>query len=146
MKNGFELLTMSNTHEDLMKYRENGAIRGKYLGFPQLHQHYSMSLPGCTDFTGFPACFTKDQLVITNRGDIPISEIKKGDFVLSYNHEIGINEMKMVINTPIHKTKEKILKIKMKDGTIIKCTENHLFWNGSEYVKIKELLLLTDKK
>lgn len=55
MKNGFELLTMANTHEDLMKYRENGAIRGNYLGFPQLHQHYSMSLPGCTDFTGFPA-------------------------------------------------------------------------------------------
>lgn len=55
MKNGFQLLDYQNTREDLLKYRENGAIRGKFLGFPILHEHYSMSLPGCTDFTGFPA-------------------------------------------------------------------------------------------
>lgn len=55
MKKGFEILNNSNTRESIMKYRENGAIRGKYLGFPFLDEHYSMSLPGCTDFTGFPA-------------------------------------------------------------------------------------------
>jgi twinkle protein len=54
MKQGFEILTSKNSFDDLLKYRENGAIRGKYLGFPILHEFYSMSLPGCTDWTGFP--------------------------------------------------------------------------------------------
>jgi len=54
MKQGFELLNYQNTRDDLLKYRENGAIRGKYLGFPILHENYTMSLPGTTDITGFP--------------------------------------------------------------------------------------------
>jgi len=54
MKQGFELLNYQNSRDDLLKYRENGAIRGKYLGFPILHENYTMSLPGTTDITGFP--------------------------------------------------------------------------------------------
>ena len=54
MIKGFEILTESNTHEDLLKYREKGALRGVYLGFPMFHEHYTMSLPGVTDVTGFP--------------------------------------------------------------------------------------------
>lgn len=55
MKKGFEVLNRENTREDLLKYRESGALRGKYLGFPFLEEHYTMALPGVTDFTGFPA-------------------------------------------------------------------------------------------
>lgn len=146
MKNGFEILDSNNSREDLLKYRESGAIRGKFLGFPILHENYTMSLPGTTEWTGFPGCFTKEQLVITDNGNKAISEIKIGDKVLSYNHELLINEYKTVINTPIHKTDDKIYKIKMKDGTIIKVTENHLFWTGQSYVKIEELLLSLKKK
>lgn len=54
MLKGFEILTASNTYDDLMKYREKGALRGVYLGFPLLHEYYTMSLPGVTDWTGFP--------------------------------------------------------------------------------------------
>lgn len=54
MVKGFELLEHSNTRDDLLKYREQGALRGAYLGFPLLHEIYTMSLPGCTDFTGIP--------------------------------------------------------------------------------------------
>lgn len=54
MKKGFEILNNNNSRDSLLKYRENGAIRGKFLGFPFLDEYYSMSLPGCTDITGFP--------------------------------------------------------------------------------------------
>lgn len=54
MKNGFEILDNNNSRDSLLKYRENGAIRGCFLGYPFLDEHYSMSLPGCTDITGFP--------------------------------------------------------------------------------------------
>jgi hypothetical protein len=32
-------------------------------------------------------------------------------------------------------------EIKMKDGTIIQVTENHKFFFGGSYVKIKDILL-----
>ena len=52
---GFELLSYNNTRDDLLKYREQGALRGKYLGFPMLDEHYSMALGSCTDWTGSPS-------------------------------------------------------------------------------------------
>lgn len=55
MIKGFELVKGSTISESLLSYREKGALRGVYLGFPILHEHYTMSLPGCTDWTGFPA-------------------------------------------------------------------------------------------
>lgn len=55
MKKGFKILDRNDCYNDLMKYRENGAIRGIYLGFPILHELYTISVPGVTDITGYPA-------------------------------------------------------------------------------------------
>lgn len=54
MLKGFKILEHNDCWEDLLEYREKGALRGVYLGFPNMHEHYTMSLPGCTDWTGFP--------------------------------------------------------------------------------------------
>ena len=140
MITGFKILKGSEWNEKLIKYRDEGAQRGVYLGFPNLDRYYTMALPGVTDWTGFPTCFTREQLIITDRGNKQISHIKIGDKVLSYNHDKKVNEYKKVKDVLHHQAKEKIIKIKMKDGTIIKCTENHKFWNGNKYVKIKDLL------
>lgn len=51
---GFQILDQKNSFDSIIKYREQGALRGKYLGFPILHEYFTMSLPGCTDITGFP--------------------------------------------------------------------------------------------
>lgn len=51
---GFDIVTGSEINEQLYKYAEQGALRGKYLGFSNIHEHYTMSLPGVTDWTGFP--------------------------------------------------------------------------------------------
>lgn len=51
---GFGIATYDDTREDIMKYREKGALRGVYLGFDNLHENYTMSLPGCSDWTGKP--------------------------------------------------------------------------------------------
>ena len=50
---GFEILTYQNSVESLKTYREKGALRGVYLGFPLLDEHYTMSTPGVTDWTGY---------------------------------------------------------------------------------------------
>jgi hypothetical protein len=81
-------------------------------------------------------------LIHTSRGVAPIEEVKKNDLVLSYNHKKKVNEYRKVTNTVIHeKTKEKLYLIKLKDGTEIKVTENHKFFTGIRYRKIKDILL-----
>lgn len=54
IKKGFKILEYKDVRDDLLKYREKGALRGVYLGFPSFHEHYTMSLPGATEWTGFP--------------------------------------------------------------------------------------------
>lgn len=55
IKDGFELLDSKNSKESLLKFREKGALRGVYLGFPILQEKYTMSLPGATEWTGIPS-------------------------------------------------------------------------------------------
>jgi hypothetical protein len=52
--NGFKITEAGDVITDLFKYRDTYNQKGKYLGFDKLHEHYSMSLGNCTDWTGFP--------------------------------------------------------------------------------------------
>lgn len=63
MITGFKLLKGSIWNEKLIKYRDEGAQRGVYLGFPNVEQYYTMALPGVTDWTGFPTS-GKSQVVL----------------------------------------------------------------------------------
>lgn len=52
--NGFGIATYSDTRDSLLSYHKKGALRGVYLGFPEFHENYTMSLPGISDWTGKP--------------------------------------------------------------------------------------------
>lgn len=60
---GYELLHYQNTRDELVAYREKGALRGVYLGFPLLHENYTMSTPGVTDWTGYPGSGKTEMLL-----------------------------------------------------------------------------------
>lgn len=91
---------------------------------------------------GGSGCFTSEQKVITQSGSKPISSIKVGDYVLCYNHSEKKNEFRKVTNLHEYKQPtEKIYRVKLKDGTVIEATENHKFFYGGSYVKIKDILL-----
>lgn len=51
---GFEIVSPSQYFDKLTRHAKKGATRGVYLGFPNIHENYTMSLPGVTDWTGFP--------------------------------------------------------------------------------------------
>lgn len=51
---GFDIVKSTDIFDDIVKYAKEGALKGKYLGFPSIEKYYSMSLPGVTDWTGFP--------------------------------------------------------------------------------------------
>ncbi len=91
-------------------------------------------------------CFAKGTLI----DNIPIENIKVGDFINSYNHKTHKIEKKEVIN--IYKKKaNNILKIKFDNGKEIICTANHPFYTSKGYIpayKLKrsdELYLLWQK-
>lgn len=91
---------------------------------------------------GGSGCFYAKQLVSTIQGVKRISDIQKGDIVLSYNHKKKKNEYKRVKNTfKYNLPEDRLIKIKMRDGSVIKVTENHEFFYGGTYMKIKDILL-----
>jgi len=51
---GFDIVTPADINNKVVEYAKQGALKGKYLGFPNINEHYTMSLPGVTDWTGFP--------------------------------------------------------------------------------------------
>lgn len=51
---GFKITQPTDVLDKLKEYRDNYNNRGKYLGWDKLHEHYSMMLGTCTDWTGFP--------------------------------------------------------------------------------------------
>ena len=70
MDKDFEIATYENSREAIMKFREQGALRGVFLGFPEFHENYTMSLPGITDWTGVPQS-GKSEFVLENCGKMP---------------------------------------------------------------------------
>jgi len=91
--------------------------------------------------TGGRGCFHSNQLVRTDKGVKPISEIKTNDVVLSYNEETKSNELKRVTETFVYPN-SKIFKIKLKNGSEINVTENHKFFYQGGWITIKHLLSL----
>lgn len=91
---------------------------------------------------GGSGCFHANQLVVTDEGSKRISEIKLGDKVLSFNHADNTQEYKEV--TYLHKFNnpaDRLIRIKLRNGKEIVCTENHKFFIGGSYLKIKEFLV-----
>lgn len=132
---------------ELSDLRLKGWVKGKSTGFTNLDEIFTLKVGFPLFIAGAPHCFCKGQLVHTSKGVKSIDKIKVGDKVLSYNHELKINEYRKVIDTPINLSNtEKILRIKMKDGTIINVTEKHRFYTGTEYLQIKDILLSLQKK
>jgi hypothetical protein len=137
-----EISSASDYRSLIESYYESGYPVGSLVDMSETDNHLSWNRGELVVVTGIPGCFDKDQLVHTKRGAIPISQIKVGDYALSYNEEKDINEWKYILATPIHKTTpDRMFKITLKDGTVIKVTENHEFYTGTGYMKIKDFIV-----
>ena len=75
-------------------------------------------------------CFVSGTLVQTSLGLRPIEDVKKNDFVLSYNFLKEKEEFRRVESTSTSFTK-KLFQIKVKED-VIKSTGSHPFWISKE--------------
>lgn len=126
----------------IQSYHKDGYPIGSHVDMPETDLHLSWNRGELVVVTGIPGCFAPEQLVHTKRGVVPISEITTKDHVLSYNEKKDCNEWKKVLDTPVHPTtQDRMFKITLKDGTVIKVTENHEFYTGTGYLKIKDFIV-----
>jgi len=88
---------------------------------------------------GGTRCFHPDTLVVTKNSNKKISEIVEGDEVLSFGKEDEFKKVKSVFK--LDNTKPTV-KIKLKNGEEIICTDDHKFYFKGEWVCIKHLLSL----
>lgn len=91
---------------------------------------------------GGSRCFYPGQKIITIRGDVEISKLQENDIVFTFNEETKQNQWNAV--KQIHKmaNSKKSIEIKLRDGTVIKCTEDHKFYYEGGWVCIKDILSL----
>jgi len=71
-------------------------------------------------------CFTKETLILTKSGKVPIEKIKIGDYVYTYNFHTQKIDLQKVINTFKHNETDLII-IKIKNEEI-RTTAIHPFW------------------
>lgn len=93
-------------------------------------------------FEGGSRCFAPNQHVITQAGSIPISEIKEGDSVKTFNEKTCATEYKSVNCIYKFNNTKRTVKVKLKNGKEIICTEDHKFYYKGEWKPIKEILQL----
>lgn len=89
---------------------------------------------------GGSRCFAPDTNVLTDSGYKKISELTENELVetpFGLKPIIAIHKMQNI---------KKSVRIKMKSGKVIECTEDHLFFYQQRWIMIKDLLSLLDKK
>lgn len=89
-------------------------------------------------------CFEGKQIIITDKGDKTIEEIKIGDRVLSNDGKE--DSFKRVTETHSGQTNKKIIKITLKNGQTITATEDHEFFFEGGLHSLKCLLSLWDER
>ena len=82
-------------------------------------------------------CFTARTQIYTKNGYKNIENVQVGDLVWAYNEKTNNQELKKVINTYV-KVRDHIYKIYFGEN-IIEATEDHPFFIGGSWLKVKEL-------
>lgn len=96
---------------------------------------------GCI-LEGSSRCFEGNQKVHTLRGNVRISNIEIGDQVRTYNEETKIDEYRRVNNVMKFKNKKKSIRLTLKSGETIECTDDHEFYYKGAWVCAKQLVSL----
>ena len=89
---------------------------------------------------GGSRCFSGEQKIETPQGLKKISDINKDDLVFTYKN--GKKVSRRVLNTFKMKNTKPTVRIKLKNGKTITCSDDHKFRYNDEWVEIKDILKL----
>lgn len=85
-------------------------------------------------------CMTGDTIIVTNQGELPMSELENKLFRV-YQYDENKNKLAMSNKTTcIHTdTVTEVYEIELEDGTILKCSPDHKLLTNKGYKKVIEL-------
>ena len=83
-------------------------------------------------------CLAGDSMIETDRGLMPIKDVKKGDMVLSYNEETKQTEFKKCLNSIMTSPEREVLEIEY-NGKKLVCTPDHRILTKRGYVEAQDL-------
>jgi hypothetical protein len=89
---------------------------------------------------GGTSCFACDTLITTIDGVKPIHLMQVGDIVPTMNEATKEIELKPVVNVLRFENHKPTVKIRLKNGKEIICTDDHEFYVGGTWISIKHLL------
>ncbi len=95
---------------------------------------------------GGTSCFYKNQKVVLNGCSKEISNIKRGDFVLSWNEKLNKSEYKEVANVFKYKNQKETFEVILNNGSKIISTSDHKFYSRGGCYSLKHILYLFYKK
>jgi hypothetical protein len=104
-----------------------------------IHSYRDWKKTGAT-LEGSSRCFSKDQLIQTKLGVKKISDILEGEEILTFNEKSKIKEYKNVKKVYKFKNNKKSIRVKLKNGFIIECTEDHKFYFNGKWVTLKNII------
>ena len=91
----------------------------------------------------FNKCLSYDTTVIEkDKGEIPIGEVRVGDFVKCYNPESGENEFNPVKAIHINGKKKVFKFYTSENGNWLKCTLDHKIMTNSGMMTLSDLMVL----
>ena len=94
---------------------------------------------------GCSFCFTGETPVMTNKGTTPISGLKIGDNILSYDNNSDNLEIRKVSQVHVRDYSGELINILLESGELIRVTPDHLFLTKNRgWVKAKELTIEDD--
>lgn len=96
---------------------------------------------------GGAGCFDENTLVKTENGYQKISEISEGTLVWTLNESTQEKELKPVNEViEFDEHPEDILELTFENGEKVICTENHLFYVDGNWIKAKEIKVISKRK
>lgn len=122
------------------------ATEHKELKFTSVFWKYIAALKDGARYiqsVGGTRCFIGTQRVETESdGYIPISELKPGDTVKSYNETTKEDEYNTVLKVMEYDNTKPTVNIKLKSGKEITCNTDHKFYYEGEWTEIGKILEL----
>lgn len=87
----------------------------------------------------FDECLAADTKVTTDNGIVEIADLKVGDKVLSYNHNLDRLEYKPITRLIKKQAPQRMYRLLLRDGTAIISTGNHPHYTQNGYVPTEDI-------
>ena len=124
LKVGDILVNVNNVELPIKKIKEvkNSGIKRVYNFIVEDNHNYFV---GIDSILVHNKCFVAGSKVLTVNGLVNIEEIKVGDYVIAYNKETGMNEVRKVTETFVHKDVQDQVTVAFKDGSKVEMNMYH---------------------